>query len=141
MELNNFLPYRLSVLSLKISNGIARHYDAFGINVTEWRVMAILNQYQELNAKQIVAYSQMDKVRVSRTMKTLVDKNLILIDVDSQDARARNYQLSNSGKKLVTAVIPAAEAFEQKLYDALSAQEQQALDQIIHKLEGAVRSQ
>ncbi|WP_395376987.1 MarR family winged helix-turn-helix transcriptional regulator [Marinicella sp. W31] len=139
MELNKFLPYRLSVLSLKISNGIARHYDDFGINVTEWRVMVILNQYRQLNAKQIVSYSQMDKVRVSRTMKTLLDKRLILIDVDAQDARARNYRLSASGKKLVTAVIPAAESFEQRLYDALSKQERQSLDQIIHKLENAIK--
>ena len=141
MELNNFLPYRLSVLSLKISNGIAEHYDAFGINVTEWRVMVILNQYQQLNAKQVVGYSQMDKVRVSRTMKTLLEKALIRMDVDPQDARARNYRLTASGKKLVTAVIPAAEAYEQRLYDALSDQERKSLDQIIHKLEGAIKSQ
>ncbi|MCA1778441.1 MAG: MarR family transcriptional regulator, partial [Xanthomonadaceae bacterium] len=42
LELENFLPYRLSVLSNRVSQGIAATYEQrFGLSVTEWRVIAI----------------------------------------------------------------------------------------------------
>ena len=41
LELDRFLPYRLSVLSNRISQDIARVYgERFGLNVTEWRLLA-----------------------------------------------------------------------------------------------------
>jgi hypothetical protein len=37
------MPYRISVLSNRISGNIARLYgDRYGLAITEWRVMAIL---------------------------------------------------------------------------------------------------
>ncbi len=41
MKLEDFLPYQLSVLSNKISQGIAKFYrQRYGITVGEWRVLA-----------------------------------------------------------------------------------------------------
>ncbi|HKF72197.1 MAG TPA: MarR family transcriptional regulator, partial [Stellaceae bacterium] len=41
--LERFLPYRLSTLTLRISNAIARSYERrFNLSVPEWRVMAVL---------------------------------------------------------------------------------------------------
>lgn len=38
LDLEHFLPYRLSVLSNRISSAIAREYSTrFGLAVTEWR--------------------------------------------------------------------------------------------------------
>ena len=43
LVLEQFLPYRLSILSNTVSNTIARDYrDLFGLNIPEWRVMAVL---------------------------------------------------------------------------------------------------
>ena len=46
LDLEHFLPYRLSVLSNRISGAIAREYSTrFALTVTEWRVMAVLGRY------------------------------------------------------------------------------------------------
>lgn len=134
MDLNNFLPYRLSVLSLRISKGIAAHYQQYDITISQWRVMVILNQYKKLNAKQAANYSQMDKVRISRTMKQLVSKRLITIKTDTNDARAKHYQLSSHGQEMVNHITPLASDFEQKLYQSLNDSEKKSLDMIIKKL-------
>jgi len=51
LDLEHFLPYRLSVLSNRVSGAIARVYsERFGLGVTEWRVMAGLGGYFPLSA-------------------------------------------------------------------------------------------
>lgn len=54
LELERFLPYRLSVLSNRLSSMIARTYtERFALGVTEWRVMAVLGLYPDLSANEI----------------------------------------------------------------------------------------
>ena len=46
LELERFLPYRLSVLSNTVSQAIADSYERrFELSITEWRVMAVLGRY------------------------------------------------------------------------------------------------
>ena len=53
LDLEHFLPYRLSVLSNRISQDIAAPVRAtrFGLTITEWRVMAVLGRYPDLSAQ------------------------------------------------------------------------------------------
>ena len=77
-ELNEFLPYRLSLLTNTISAGIARNYrDQHEINVIEWRVLAVLGRYPGLTAKEIGERTAMDKVAISRAVNSLVERELL----------------------------------------------------------------
>lgn len=134
MELNDFIPYQLSILSLKISKGIAEHYqDQFGINVSEWRVLVILYKNPDITAKKIAQLSQMDKVRISRTVKSLVAKDYVEQKPHPLDARAKNYELNKRGKYLMRAVIPDALRYEENLMSQLSSDERQQLQHLIGK--------
>ena len=42
LNLERFLPYRLSVLSNTVSSRIAKSYARFQLTIPEWRVMAVL---------------------------------------------------------------------------------------------------
>ncbi|HEY6940450.1 helix-turn-helix domain-containing protein, partial [Dokdonella sp.] len=75
LELERFLPYRLSILSNRVSQAIAREYqDRFDLSMTEWRVMAVLARYDGhgLSASEVAARTEMDKVAVSRALTRLV---------------------------------------------------------------------
>lgn len=124
MELHNFLPYQLSVLTNKISTGIAKFYrDQYGINVPEWRVLVILSETNHQTAKDLANHSQMDKVKISRTMKALEIKGLIIERTCKQDARARRYNLTINGRQLINEVKPKALAFENELIKSLKEDE------------------
>jgi DNA-binding MarR family transcriptional regulator len=124
MNLQEFLPYQLSVLSNKVSAGIAKHYrQQHGISIPEWRVLALLSDIPQQTAKELSAQSQMDKVRISRTMKLLEGKHLILEKTCSHDARSRRYSLTKQGLQLIDAVKPKAMAFEKQLLKAFSKEE------------------
>ncbi len=134
MDLKEFLPYQLSVLSLKISNGIAEHYqDQFGINISEWRVLVILYQNPDITAKKVAQLSQMDKVRISRTLKSLLNKDYVEQRPHPLDARAKNYELNQRGRYLMRAVIPDALRYEENLLSQLTAEEREQLHHLIGK--------
>ncbi|NMW24830.1 MarR family transcriptional regulator, partial [Rhodanobacter denitrificans] len=54
LQLEHFLPYRLSILSNTISQAIADDYQSrYDISMTEWRVMAVLARYAGLSAREV----------------------------------------------------------------------------------------
>jgi DNA-binding MarR family transcriptional regulator len=62
LDLDRFVPYRLSVLANRISNVIARQYsERFGLSIPEWRVMAVLGQTSGLSAREVALRTEMDK--------------------------------------------------------------------------------
>src|SRR5260221_14227701 len=72
LELERFLPYRLSVLTNRISTAIARIYvRRFALTVPEWRVMAVLGPFGAMPADAVCERTAMDKVRGSRAVARL----------------------------------------------------------------------
>ncbi len=135
-ELEYFLPYRLSLLINTISRGIAGSYQRkHDISVTEWRVMAVLGRYSGLTASEVVERTAMDKVAISRTVKSLVDKGLLERKTDPGDRRRRRlYITHNRGQKVLQEIVPLAQSYEQKLLQAMSARELKNLEQSVAKL-------
>lgn len=135
LDLDSFLPYRLSVLSNRISQSIARLYaERFGISITEWRVIAVLGRYSGLSANQVAERTAMDKVAVSRTLARLVERGLIVRNTDDDDRRRSVLALSASGKRIHTQIAPLALEMEHKLLTGLSKDERAMLDGLLEKL-------
>src|SRR5512141_2909135 len=135
LELERFLPYRLSILSNTVSQAIAREYQQrFDLSVTEWRVMAVLARFDTLSAREVAERTAMDKVAVSRALAGLVASGRVIRRMDADDKRRSVLRLSASGWKIHDAVAPLARAQERKLLSRLNAEEQSWLDQILNKL-------
>src|ERR1700729_619810 len=63
LVLDDFLPYRLSIVTNRASAAIALHYSKrFGLSIPEWRVMAVLGETPGLSARQVTERAEMDKV-------------------------------------------------------------------------------
>ncbi len=140
LKLERFLPYRLSVLSNQVSQGIAETYaERFGLSVTEWRVIAILGRFPQIPASQIVERSAMDKVAISRAVRRLFDCGLVRRERDASDRRARPLSLSDRGLEVYAAIVPAALAYERRLLNALTDGERKMLVTLLDKLEAVSR--
>ncbi len=137
LDLEHFLPYRLSVLSNQISQAIARLYQArFGIGITEWRVIAVLGRFPGLSANAVAERTAMDKVAVSRAVAALLARGLLLREVHGEDRRRSVLALSESGFAIYDELAPLALERERRLLATLSAEELAQLDRIIAKLAG-----
>ena len=140
-ELENFLPYRVSLLANTISRGFAAHYrERHGISITEWRILAVLGRFPGLTASEVTERTAMDKVAIHRAVKTLTARGLLERREDPADRRRQNLHLTPStGQPLVQEIVPRALAFERDLLNALSEKESTMLQTILDKLQRAAQ--
>lgn len=139
LNLQRFLPYRLSTLANKISQSLAKVYSKrFDISIPEWRVLAVLSQGANLSAVQIVGLTAMDKVAVSRAVKRLLQKGHITKIQDDTDNRRFALSLSAQGQALYQEIVPLAMEYERRLLADLSAQDIDNMDKLLNKLDQVV---
>jgi DNA-binding MarR family transcriptional regulator len=137
--LEDFVPYRLSLLSNTVSQGISSAYRGpYGLSVTEWRVIAVLGRFPGLTASQIVQRTAMDKVAISRAVNRLLQRNLLERSPQRDDRRRMPLRLTNgAGEHLFRSVVPRALDYERRLLAILEPGERRALDRVLGKLQAA----
>ena len=140
--LEEFLPFRLSVLSNTVSQGISSAYrKQFGLSVTEWRVVAVLGRFPGLTASDITERTAMDKVAVSRAVNRLLAKKLLERGSHSQDRRRLPLKLAPvEGVALFNEVVPKALDYERRFLSALSAEELDSFKDMLGKLRAAAEA-
>jgi DNA-binding MarR family transcriptional regulator len=140
IDLKEFLPYRLSIVTNKVSRNMGNLYNnKFDLSIAEWRIMAVLGQHRGLSADQVCTKTEMDKVSVSRSVTKLLNKKLVDRKFSDDDRRRSILQLSKSGYSVYTQIIPIALRFENQLLDVLSKQEQKQLNSLLDKLDNRAR--
>ena len=135
LNLKEFLPYRLSIVTNRISASFARLYsEKFNLSIPEWRVMAVLGQQPGLSADEVCSETEMDKVPVSRAVTKLLDKGLLNREFSGTDRRRSILSLTEAGYSMYTQIVPLALAYEVELKAALTDEEQAQLDVLLNKL-------
>lgn len=136
LVLQRFLPYRLSVLSNRLSQDIARLYQArHGISVTQWRVLAVLARHPGISARELARRTAMDKVAISRAVAALVQSGHVVRGTDGHDHRRSVLRLSARGRSVHRAVAPRALAYEARLLDGMGAAERESLFRLLDRLD------
>ncbi|MDW2982736.1 MarR family transcriptional regulator [Rhodanobacter sp. KK11] len=137
LQLEHFLPYRLSIVSNTVSQAIADDYQSrFDLSVTEWRVMAVLARYPGLSAREVAERTAMDKVAVSRALARLVEAGRVDRATHDDDKRRSVLRLTEAGWAIHDQVAPMARRRERELLAKLDAEECGWLTRILDKLMG-----
>ena len=135
LQLESFLPYRLSLLSNAISSAIAAVYgDKFAISMPEWRIMMILAEYPDVSADEVCRRTKIEKSVVSRAAARLLKRHFINRDIDEKDRRRSKLRLSETGLSVYDEVMPIARDYEAKLLADLTAEEMETFNAMIDKL-------
>lgn len=141
LVLEEFLPYRLSILSNRVSRAIAKRYaKTFDLTIPEWRVIAVLGRKPGLTAKDIAEATEMDKVAVSRAVARLVRAGRIATRPDAGDARRQLLALTREGEAVHARIAPIALASEERLLSALAPRERAQLNMLVDRLLQAAKT-
>jgi len=133
--LEDFLPYRLAILSHTVSSLIARVYDKrFGLTIPEWRVIAIIGRFSGLSAVEVAERTMLDKVAVSRAVTKLIKAGRIDREFADADRRRSILTLSEEGRKVHNEVAPLALAMEDDLLHGLDDEQIAMLNTVIERL-------
>jgi len=135
LSLSQFLPYRLSILSNRLSDAISGAYRArFGLSITQWRIIAVLAEYGEMSARDIAKATETDKVAVSRAVQHLTHRGLIKLSRSEDDGRLRIVRLTQEGRTIFDEVAPLARKFQTDLMEGMAEEDRAALDRLITQL-------
>jgi DNA-binding MarR family transcriptional regulator len=135
LDLDNFVPYRLSVLSNRVSKAIANEYSArFGLTIPEWRVMAVLGGTPGLSARDVAERTEMDKVQVSRAVARLLRARRIQRATDGTDGRVTRLSLSPRGRSIYDEIVPLALELEARFLSVLSEEERKRFEALMTRL-------
>jgi len=135
LELDSFLPYRISVLANTISTTLAGAYSQrFDLRIPEWRVLATLGGYPDSSAREVARRTAMDKVAVSRAVSSLMEKGRVVSSIDTLDRRRTLLRLSPDGEALLARIVPLAHDYESRLLEPLTRQERLQLETLLEKL-------
>jgi DNA-binding MarR family transcriptional regulator len=135
LRLEDFLPYRLAVLSNTVSTTVARAYDKrFNVSIPEWRVIAVLGRFPGLSAVEVAERTLMDKVAVSRAVTKLIKNGRIDRQFADADRRRSILNLSEEGRKVHDEIAPLALQFEHDLLDGVTDDDVATLNAVIDDL-------
>jgi len=134
-KLEDFIPYKLSVVANRVSQSIGKLFETrFNLQIPEWRILMALYAYGDLVFNEVVDRTSMDKARVSRAQRRLVDLGMIESVDDPSDGRKLILSLTAKGEKMCADILPEAAAREAWFLKALDDHEHRQLDVILDKL-------
>ena len=136
LRLDEFVPYRLSVLTNTVSAAIAGAYaERFGLSIPEWRVLAVLALEPGLSAATVAERTAMDKVAVSRAVSGLLRTRRLVRGFANADRRRSVLRLSAAGEQGYWRVVPFARRYERRLLADLTRTERGQLDALLAHLQ------
>ncbi|MBH0058329.1 winged helix-turn-helix transcriptional regulator [Pseudoalteromonas sp. SWXJZ94C] len=132
---SDFFPYQVRVYYTSISSKVREAYaTSHGLSVHEWRVLVVLNEHKHVTAKDVVKYSSMAKVNVSRGVADLEKRKYLERHEDPTDRRSVLLNLTPKGKKAMTELIPIVRDVEKQALDGLSQDERETLIRLMEKV-------
>lgn len=134
-SLSEFLPYRLAVISERVSRRLAEGYGrSHGLSVAEWRVLVHLEHCGVVSVRDIQVFTNLEKSRVSRAVSRLQKAGLVRKQASQVDARLIEIALSDTGKTALRDVLEEARETERRLLSGLHASDLAAFYKVIEHL-------
>ena len=135
LQLERYLPYRLSILSNRISALISEIYsDKFALSITEWRIMAVLGEYPDVSADEVSLKTQIEKSILSRAINKLVQRKLLQREFDPLDRRRSMLRLTATGLSVYDEVVPVSYDYEKPLVSRFTDAEREQFSEFIDRL-------
>ncbi len=140
-ELTKYLPFRLTLLSNRLTRRVAQFYgQRYKLTAPEWRTMAVLGQSGAMSANNVIAQTTMDKVRVSRAVAKLLKAGYITRESDPEDRRRAILALTPKGAEIYRQIVPLVQEIEAELLEILNATERAGLDAALAKIEALLET-
>lgn len=135
LDLDRYVPALITFVSNKLSAGASSVYRKnFNLGVTDWRIIAMLAVEPNITASRVAQVIGLNKAAVSRSLKSLRDRNLVSVVDDDKNERRKLVALTSVGLKTHDDVMRVALARESLLLEPLTDDEIDTFIGILQKL-------
>ncbi|MEM9038081.1 MAG: MarR family transcriptional regulator [Actinomycetota bacterium] len=119
--LGEYLPYLLQRADHLLSRRFHAELRSADIDVSEWRVLAVLRDCSILPLNQLADIAMLPQPTTSHAVRRLEDDGLVSRVENDHDRRERLLALTIEGAALTEQLTRSAKATEQELLDSLEA--------------------
>jgi DNA-binding MarR family transcriptional regulator len=95
----------------------------------------VAGRFGGLSATAVVERTAMDKVKVSRAVRALLDRGLLRREEDPGDRRVQRLAMTAEGRRIHAGIVPLARGLEAELLAGLGAAERAALRRLLDALD------
>lgn len=117
---------------------IKKAFEQYNISHAQFVIMATLMWFKahgyDTTQILIVNWSKLDKMTVSKSLKKLVQMELVNRIEHETDTRAKSVSLTEKGKEMVRTLVPIVEGIDNSFFGKASVAEQKSLIHILAKL-------
>lgn len=124
LDIDHYAPFLLNAIGNAWQRKTSAIYrDQFGLSISEWRVLSMLNIEPGITANRICEVIKMDKAAVSRSLKILESEGFLTFEASPTDTRKRRWWLSDEGLKRHDEIMSVALGCEAEMVEGLSPPE------------------
>lgn len=106
----------------------------FGINIHDWRAMAVLDFLGVAPLHLLAKRAGVQKSQMSRTVSALEDRGFIERQTNPDDKRSVHLQLTETGRRLVAEVLAASRERNRQMLSQLTEDERCQLMRLMEKV-------
>jgi len=136
LDLENFVPYRISILATLIRRALSEIYrDDPGLTEPEWKVLTTIAHKGPLPSGDIGLHMTLDRMAISRALAGLIKLKLVARSPLEHDRRMTEVKLSTHGAHVFDALAREAAAMEEVILKPLNSAEVVDFLRLINKIE------
>ena len=133
--LQEFLPFLLNQAAEESSLAFQAVYkDYYGMLRTEWRVLFHLGVYGQMTAKEIGQRARIHKTKISRAVRKLGEKRMVVRTRDENDRRSEHLRLTPAGETAYRHLRDVAQEYDRKLTNQFTSGEVAMLRMMLRRL-------
>ena len=136
---DDFLPHLIAKLAYQLNADLIENLRREGINVTRWRILAVLAMGDGITIKEIIDRAMVQQSALSRALMRMEKENTVRRVLRREDARCVEVYLTDKGRALFNSLNIVVRRREQRLLEGFSASGAEAAFNLIRRLSRNMR--
>ncbi|MEX2122837.1 MAG: MarR family transcriptional regulator [Woeseia sp.] len=137
----SFVPYLLYRTTNQLNRRLRSRLRKEAINISRWRVLAVLRAYGDMNLGEIVDLTVMEQPSVSRIVTQLDQEGLVRRKASRKDSRFVNVTLTAAGRKAFQSIYPAAIKHQEAALRGFSRKEIENLTDYLRRIQANIEAE
>lgn len=135
-RLEDLLGFNLSLISNTMAKLVSSYYSReFDLGITEARIIGVVGQDGPVSIRDITDKTRIDKGWISRSVASLLKRELITKQSDKADARKVQLLLTDEGQEIFHQLMATSVTRNEKLISVLSPGERILFMELLSKLQ------
>ncbi len=130
----DMLPYLMNRVTSRVNQLWVKTLREHGLTIGRWQVLSVLSRFDGSRIGTIADLSGGEQPAVSRVIDQMERDGLVVRRPSLHDSRAVEVWITDRGREITAELMPAAEAFVERMFRKLSPTDIRRLSEMLERL-------